>query len=114
MEDIKPPTIPVELHPLLTDLRRELNQLNTLNCVRHQYQSDFECDKVLARRTTEGATDMYLKHLNDKVKPLFLKLGKELETFHLIRIPDNLTVDEDYISLARRWYSGIYETGVLW
>lgn len=106
-------TIPVELHPLLTDLRRELNQLNTLNCVCRQYQSDFECDKVLARRTTEGATDMYLKHLNDKVKPLFLALGKELESRHMLTGSGNYS-DEDYISLARRWYSGIYETGILW
>lgn len=114
MEDIKLPTIPVELHPVLSNLRRELNQLNTINCVMHQYTGDFDCDFVLARRTTEGAVELYLKQLTEKVKPLFLELGKELEVFHLIRIPDNLTGDEDYISLARRWYSGKYETGVLW
>lgn len=106
-------TIPVELHPLLSDLRAELNKLNTLNTVMHQYQGDFACDRVLAQKTTDGATHLYLEHLKEKVSPLFTQLGKRLIELKLVEEREDLG-DSDYLSLARRWYAKTYETGVLW
>lgn len=106
-------TVPVELHPLLSELRAELNRLNTLNCVLHQYQGDFNADKVLAQKTTDGATAMYLEHLRGKVMPLFTALGRKLVEGGHIENGVDLTEGE-YASAARRWYSKVYETGVLW
>lgn len=97
-----------DLKKLLMALRRELNHLNTLNCVVHQFQGDFEADFAKARKQTDGATNLYLEHLQGKVEPLFAELGKRLATDGLV--DDN----RDAASAAREWYRATFLTGELW
>lgn len=108
---------PEALQRLLTELRHELNLLNTLNCNVHLYQGDFSIDQVEAEKRTSAATDLYLAQLRVKVNPLFIELGKMVISLDLVpftELPQTLIDDADYASMARRWVQDKYSTGVMW
>lgn len=106
-----------DIKRLLTELRHELNTLNTLNCNVHKYQGDYSVEQDVALKHTEATQALYLAHLQGKVQPLFVELGKLVEKtgglawgVDYIRLRD----DAEYASAARRWYQANYQTGVMW
>lgn len=120
MEDLKL-TIPVahdeDIKMLLTELRLELNLLNTLNCNVHKYQGDFSVGRELAETRTRAADALYLAQLQTHVEPLFAKLGRLLVKKRMITAggyPDRLVEDDEFALLARRWYQEHYLTGIMW
>jgi hypothetical protein len=106
-----------DLKTLLTELRQELNLLNTLNCNVHMCQGDFAMEQDVALKRTEATQALYLAHLQQKVTPLFVKLGRTLEQRNRLTWGSDfvkLAEDADYASAARRWYQDNYSTGILW
>jgi hypothetical protein len=108
-------TIPADLHPLLTDLRRKLNRANELNLLVHQYQGDFDIGRDEATGLTEVALQQYTAYLRDEVEPLFVKLGQGLiEQTDVIVMVDSKTGATNYAVTAREWYQRMFECGVMW
>ena len=117
MEDMTDKAYPEALQRLLTELRHELNLLNTLNCNVHLYQGDFSIARDEAEKRTASAMDLYLAQLRIKVNPLFIELGKmviKLDLVSFMELPQTLIDDADYASLARRWVQDKYSTWICW